>query len=55
MEETQELCDRKLKFQEILAGLKPTTNNNIEERLERLKLRNKDGKRYTRGIFGTDK
>ena len=39
MEETQELCDMKLKFQEILAGLKPTTNNSIEERarLEKLK------------------
>ena len=39
MQETQELHDMKLKFQEILAGLKPTTNNNIEERarLEKLK------------------
>ena len=39
MEETQELRDMKLKFQEILAGLKPTTNNSIEERarLEKLK------------------
>ena len=39
MEETQELCDLKLKFQEILAGLKPATNNSIEEkaRLEKLK------------------
>ena len=38
-EETQELQDMKLKFQEILAGLKPTTNNSIEERarLEKLK------------------
>ena len=31
MEETQELRDMKLKFQEILARLKPTTNNSIEE------------------------
>ena len=39
MQETQELHDMKLKFQEILAGLKPTTNNSIEERarLEKLK------------------
>ena len=39
MEETQELRDMKLKFQEILAGLKPTTNSSIEERarLEKLK------------------
>ena len=39
MQETQELRDMKLKFQEILAGLKPTTNNSIEERarLENLK------------------
>ena len=39
MEETQELRDMTLKFQEILAGLKPTTNNSIEERarLEKLK------------------
>ena len=41
MEETQELRDMKLKFQEILAGLKPTMNNNIEEKapLEQLKKR----------------
>ena len=31
MEETQELRDMKSKFQEILVGLKPTTNNSIEE------------------------
>ena len=39
MEETQEVCDMKLKFQEILAGLKLTTNNSIEERkcFEKLK------------------
>ena len=39
MEETQELRDIKLKFQEILEGLKPTTNNSIEKRarLEKLK------------------
>ena len=39
MQETQELRDMKLKFQEILTGLKPTTNNSIEERarLEKLK------------------
>ena len=39
MEETQELRDMKLKFQEIVAGLKPTTNNSIEERalFEKLK------------------
>ena len=39
MEKTQELCDMKLKFQEILAGLKLTMNNSIEERarLEKLK------------------
>ena len=39
MEETQELHDMKLKFQEILAGLKTTANNSIEERarLEKLK------------------
>ena len=39
MEETQELCDMKLKFQEILAGLKPTTNNSIEERARLKKLK----------------
>ena len=32
MEEAQELRDMKLKFQEISAGLKPTTNNSTEER-----------------------
>ena len=39
MEETKESRDMKLKFQEILAGLKPTTNNIMEEiaRLEKLK------------------
>ena len=39
MGETQELRGMKLKFQEILAGLKPTTNSSIEERarLEKLK------------------
>ena len=39
MEETQELCDVNLKFQEILTGLKPTRNNCIQERacLEKLK------------------
>ena len=39
MEETQELRDIKLKFQEILEGLEPTTNNSIEKRtrLEKLK------------------
>ena len=39
MEETQELRDMKLKFQEILAGLKPTTNNSIEERARLKKLK----------------
>ena len=38
MEETQELHDMKLKFQEILAGLKPTRNNSIEERARLEKL-----------------
>ena len=38
MEETQELRDMKLKFQEILARLKPTTNNSIEERAHLEKL-----------------
>ena len=39
MEETQELRDIKLKFQEILEGLEPKTNNSIEKRarLEKLK------------------
>ena len=39
MEETQEFHDMKLKLQEILVGLKHTTNNSIEERahLEKLK------------------
>ena len=39
IEETQEIRDMKLKFQEILVGLKPTTNNGIAERacLEKLK------------------
>ena len=39
MKETQELRDMKLKSQEILAGLKPTTNNSVEDRahLEKLK------------------
>ena len=39
MQETQELHDMKLKYQETQAGLKPTTNNSIEERarLEKLK------------------
>ena len=39
MEETQEVCDMKSKFQEILARLKLTTNNSIEERkcFEKLK------------------
>ena len=39
MEETRELCDMKLKFQEILARLKPTTNNSIEERARLGKLK----------------
>ena len=39
MEEIQELRDMKLKFQEILAGLKPSTNNSIEERARREKLK----------------
>ena len=39
MEETQELRDMKLKFQEILAGLKPTTNNSKEERARLKKLK----------------
>ena len=39
MEETQELRDMKLKFQEILVGLRPTTNNSIEERVRFEKLK----------------
>ena len=39
MEEIQELRDMKLKFQEILAGLKPSTNNSIEERARHEKLK----------------
>ena len=39
MQETQELRDMKLKFQELLTGLKPTTNNSIEERSRLKKLK----------------
>ena len=39
MEETPELCNMKLKFQKILARLKPTTNNSIEERARLGKLK----------------
>ena len=38
-EGTQELRYMKLKLQEILAGLKPTTNNSIEERAHFEKLK----------------
>ena len=37
-EGTQELRYMKLNLQEILAGLKPTTNNSIEERAHLEKL-----------------
>ena len=39
MEETEELHDMRLKFKEIFAGLKPATNNSLQERahLEKLK------------------
>ena len=39
MEETEKLHDMRLKFKEIFAGLKPATNNSLQERahLEKLK------------------